>query len=94
MSIEHNCKNKYRVLAIYFVVLVTILLFPPVFNNYVNQIKPLVMGLPFLHFVVFGTEFLIAVGLIAWYLIDSACGKLDYEIKEEERIDVFKYINK
>lgn len=75
-------KTLYILASIYFIITFGFIIFPPIVSM-IDKIEPHVLGLPFFQFCLLASCFLMAFGLIAWFLLE--CGIENNQWEKEDR---------
>jgi hypothetical protein len=72
-------RRKNIIFLIYYSIVIILIAFPGPFD-WANRIEPWIIGLPFSMFYLIFMVALLAIGVIAQYLVEGRLGELDIEV--------------
>lgn len=76
-------RTLYIIASIYFLITFGFITFPPIVSR-IDKIEPHVLGLPFFQFCLLASCFLMAFGLIAWFLLEAKIENKQWEEDDRE----------
>ena len=78
-------KTLYRIASVYFLITFGFIVFPPTVSL-IDKIEPHVLGLPLFQFCLLASCFLMAIGLMVWFLLECRIENKQWK-KEDSEVD-------